>query len=75
METDEQCSLNSIHSMPPCGGIGKEASERLQSDHLSCKIRLQRKAQRAWCMESIFSNCPVRSGNPKEQGILCIYPK
>ena len=59
--------------MPPCGGIGKEASERLQSDLLSCKIRLQRKSQRAWCMESIFANCPLKSVNPKEQGMNIFY--
>ncbi len=57
-----------VFSMPPCVGIGKEASERLQSDLLSCKIRIQRKQQRVWCMEAIFSDCPVESTDPKEQG-------
>lgn len=60
-------SLMLIGSLP-CFDLNGKTLEQMQNDLLSCKFRIQRKPTRIWMVESTFTNCPIRSTNPREQG-------
>ncbi|KAG1686097.1 Mediator of RNA polymerase II transcription subunit 14 [Nymphon striatum] len=55
---------------PQVPGVSKTTYDRLYSQMLSCKIRIQGKGARCWLVEYVFCKCPLSTTSNQEQEIL-----
>ncbi|GAB1598926.1 mediator of RNA polymerase II transcription subunit 14-like [Argonauta hians] len=68
VDGEGSCMTLTVMDLPNCKGCTQEAMDELRKNLLCNKFRIQVRPTRNWIVEFVFTNCPIKTTSPKEQG-------